>query len=362
MYLYVCVAETLAQAIRVDNEIKGFRLPYPSGTEQTKVSQYADDGLLFVAYKHHCKSIEKIHSTFGLYQKASGSKLNTSKSKAYVVGGDNAQVAADFNQRNPNAPFKLEPIGNGLNSLGIWFLEDPKKFHQTNFKILVKKTAQKTAFLSLRNITIKGKAIALITFVLSKLWYVATTVPLCNYNGNPLYRDIPMITELQKVIYSYIWNNKLELINRETLALPIYKGGLAIPHIGKKSNALRVKQINQMLQPDCKLPSTKFARYWMAKYLWRGLPWTRFIQNYQHFTGDPPPKTNKGYNSLIVTFQQNKPIFKSPQDLPTSKTIYSKYQASIDTPIGEWRWNGRHSHPLQYGKMDGKHSTQIASK
>jgi hypothetical protein len=162
-YLYMCVAETLAQSIRIDNSIKGFKLPYPSSTEQVKTSQYADDANIIIDYLYHEKSIERLFEKIDLYQKASGSKLNHGKSKGFVIGGtpSNQHIATQYNTTHPQAPIKLNPIENGATILGVWNHNDPEKVHRKNYEILEKKLRNTINFLSMRNISAKGRATAL---------------------------------------------------------------------------------------------------------------------------------------------------------------------------------------------------------
>ena len=135
-YLYVCVAETLAQSIRIDKQIKGFKLPYPSETEQMKTSLYADDADIIIDYLYHERSIERLFQKINIYQKASGSKLNHSKCHGFVIGGtpSNHSIATQYNISNPQALIKLEPIENGYTKTGVWMHNDPEKFHRKTMK------------------------------------------------------------------------------------------------------------------------------------------------------------------------------------------------------------------------------------
>ena len=191
------------------------------------------------------------------------------------------------------------------------------------------------SWLKQRNLSIKGRALALNTRVTSMLWYVASTVPLCTNSGSPLYADHPMINIINREIYAYIWYTPNPPISRQTLALPIQKGGLYVTNIAQKSIALRAKQINQIMAPNCKLPSTKFARYWMAKWLWFMKPWTRFLQAYIPTT---PASQNKGYDALVRLFHHKSAIYTTPQNLPTSKKIYQESLKLYDEPAGNRRW------------------------
>ena len=130
-------------------------------------------------------------------------------------------------------------------------------------------------------------------------------------------------------------------ISQPTLTLPTKKGGLGVCHIAHKSLAMRANQINQLLQPNCKLPSTKFARHWMAKKIYFLKDWANFLSAY----GPEPPETisqNKGYNSLITLFHNNQNIYISQKILPSSKQVYAQLQKGIKRPQGSEAWESKH--------------------
>jgi hypothetical protein len=78
--LYVLVAETIANAIRKDSSIDGYLLPDGS---RTKVFQYADDTSILVQSDN---SIRALFSLFDRYERASGAKLNVTKSHGLLLG------------------------------------------------------------------------------------------------------------------------------------------------------------------------------------------------------------------------------------------------------------------------------------
>ena len=104
-----------------------------------------------------------------------------------------------------------------------------------------------------------------------------------------------------------------------------------------KSIAMRSKQINQLVQPNCKLPSTKFARHWMAGKIWYIKTWTNFLHDYKP-PDDNPSGPNKGYSILSALFSNKASAFISLQNLPTSKKIYAELQKSIKRPRGSEAW------------------------
>ena len=79
--LYVLVSEVLAVNIRCNPRISGLSLP--GSPPLSPISQYADDTSLILSSDD---SIKAAFETYDLYEKASGSKLNRSKSKGLWLG------------------------------------------------------------------------------------------------------------------------------------------------------------------------------------------------------------------------------------------------------------------------------------
>ena len=73
---YTLAAEVLGAAIRNCKDIRGVRLP--GSSEESKVSQYADDGNLTLVDEY---SITKAFEIVCTFEKGSGSKLNLDKTE-----------------------------------------------------------------------------------------------------------------------------------------------------------------------------------------------------------------------------------------------------------------------------------------
>ena len=78
--LYILVAETLAEAVRVESEIKGIKLP--DGLVSKWVG-YSDDGNVTLS---DFKSVEKLFVLLEIYERASGAKVNLLKTTGFLMG------------------------------------------------------------------------------------------------------------------------------------------------------------------------------------------------------------------------------------------------------------------------------------
>ena len=80
--LYCLVVEILGQAIRRDDTIEGIQIP-GCNQQQSKVSQYADDTTLILANNY---SITRCFHIVNIFEKGSGSRLNTTKTEGLWIG------------------------------------------------------------------------------------------------------------------------------------------------------------------------------------------------------------------------------------------------------------------------------------
>lgn len=231
--LYVCFIESFAIAIRNNSLIKG--LPLPGNSTEIKVSQYADDTTCIV---RNSQSIVEVYKISNLFSKASGAKLNNDKSKGLVMG--NFRITHDI---------PLQWVRT-IKICGIWYGLDSYKYNWDNVIEKMKKTANLHLT---RNLTFKGRALIAEVLLCSKLWYVGTVVPVEEFT----------IQQINKVIFSFIWANKVEKINRNTLYLSQKEGGLGVVHVSRKLASFRVKHILNLLNnPFVKWHS--FCIYWLG--------------------------------------------------------------------------------------------------
>ena len=91
--LYCLVAETLGQAIRRDNSIRG--IPIPGVNKQSKVSQYADDTTLILADNY---SITQSFHLINIFERGSGSRLNAQKTEGLWLGSAAGKYNLDHRQ------------------------------------------------------------------------------------------------------------------------------------------------------------------------------------------------------------------------------------------------------------------------
>ena len=224
MPLYILTAEILALYIRFNINIKG--LSYPKS--MVKITQYADDTTLFLADD---ASILETFKTFDLCEQASGAKINLHKCKGLWSGSfiHRTDTPTNFNWYNDQLPDKILGLYVGNNDCTMKNIE-----HKIN---TIKHTI---AAWKHRDLSLRGRALVINGLLTSTLWFHVTNISIPDW----------AITEIETLIYAFLWNNKIPQLNQDTLSLPLAEGGLNIPRITVKIWALRVNTLRRLLTAD----------------------------------------------------------------------------------------------------------------
>ena len=106
-----------------------------------------------------------------------------------------------------------------------------------NWQALINKINDQLKNHTTRNLTLKGHAIITNTKVWSLLWYRATIL------------NIPtrFITQINVLLRSFMWNNKMHLFRQDVLELPTMKGGIDLVIITTKVKAFRIKHVLDLI-------------------------------------------------------------------------------------------------------------------
>ena len=270
--LYILCLEPVLQAIRDDKDIKGVQIP--GMQQQCKLTAYADDCKFFLKSQH---SANLIFHHFKCFGKFSGAKLSLNKSEAMFLGKWRLRM---------DTPSDI-PVNwvDSMTIFGIKFgnVTEDDIWHDVYIKMEKVLNLFKTRILS-----IYGKAKLINTMVLSKLWHIATVIPISN-------DYVKLITRL---IFTFIWG-KMENISRKTMYLPCSLGGVGLVNISLKAQSLILNQAFKV-------------------YLNRNNPWVQFGHTYLGLT----LRRFDGYD-----FQNNRP--HCIEDLPAFYKICLTYINNI---------------------------------
>jgi len=215
MILYVLGIEPLGRRIDNDPDIKGVRTI--NTQNEFKKSQYADDSTPVL---RDVKSYFLVKKLFEFFGKASGSKINDSKTKILPIGKwSNLDLRPIENLIKPSIEILGVSFGPNLDLL--------------NWPATLAKCHGILTSWSSKYLTIKSKIYIVNTFVLSNIWHIARVISI----------KLTQINELQTAICRFIWGGFLESVCRETSYLHPLKGGLGVPSIKSKIEAFYLQRL-----------------------------------------------------------------------------------------------------------------------
>lgn len=252
--LFVLAIEPLAQAIRQHSELKGLVIPGSLGKE-AKLSLYMDDLTLLLTNNH---SVEKVLQICDRFMLATGMKINRSKSEILYL-----------NWTEPKQYFGLKNQDKAIKILGMVWCKDMEernwnsRLHQIEWKI--KQWEE-------RDLTLKGKVLIINAEIIASLTYVAATLPAPRR----------FLSSVKKMMFRFLWGSNQEKLKREIVYKKIEKGGLAVPDIEVKFDAMILLPIIKACLTDEEIKfSSFFARFWVGQEI-RRLWNKRTPQNIPH--------------------------------------------------------------------------------
>lgn len=234
MILYALAIEPLSANINANENITGITIPnFPT---KIKLFQHADDCSAITTCIQDFKYYVEDFIEFGT---VSGSKLNENKTDILLI-----------NNKHKHHNFDKNLVKNNIKILGIWFGEHSIA---KNWLPLIVTLTNTVKIWQKRKISFKSKIQVINTFLLSKIWYVAR---IC-------YPNDKIIKDINKILFTYLWGNKMELIARQTLYLNYEDGGIKFPDFKTKINAMLLHRINSLLNNQT-LPWASLAIYWIG--------------------------------------------------------------------------------------------------
>ncbi|KAH7984980.1 hypothetical protein HPB52_025195 [Rhipicephalus sanguineus] len=216
-FFIMCI-EPLLTRLASDERIRGFPL---TGEDEIKVLAYADDVCHFV---RDAGSFREFRSAFNRYAEVSGAALNEGKSKALLFGA-----------------FPKEAIGNiqtvsTVNVLGIFF--PCEGVAETTWQKAVERVPLVTARSRRLDLTLREKALAVKTGICA----------FANYARRVAVMPAKTLSQLNKMISSFLWDDKPAPVKRNLQQLPEGEGGLGLPHVATISRLLALKTVRFLHQ------------------------------------------------------------------------------------------------------------------
>ncbi len=240
--LFVLAIEPLAQAIRQSSELKGLIIPGSLGKE-AKLSLYMDDITLFLSNNH---SVERALQLCELFTLATGMKINKGKSEILYL-----------NWKEPKLNFGLKIQDKSIKILGIAW---GREMEERNWNPRLQQMDWKIKQWEERNLSFRGKVLIINAEIVAALTFVAATLPAPRW----------FLTSVKKKIFRFLWNSNQERLKREIVCRKIEKGGLAVPDIQAKLDAMFLFPVLiSCLDEEVTAYSSFFAKFWVGRQVGR---------------------------------------------------------------------------------------------
>ena len=171
-----------------------------------------------------------------------------------------------------------------------------------NLESKIHKLRNITAAWRHHDLSLKGRALVINGLLTSTLWYLAT-----NFHF-PAWA----VQEIEDIVYSFLWDHKRPLLNRDVLSLPIAEGGLNLCRITDNIHALPLNTLKRLLTPD--------------KAFWK-----IFTSHFLRLTHMPLGKYTLALNYTLHHIDRHIPPFH--RDLLTAWHTHADYRQRIHPPI-----------------------------
>ena len=208
--------EVLASNLRCHPDIVGLSLP-GSPSVLPVVSLYADDTSAIVTSD---AGIRVVFDTYGLFEKASGSKLNLDKCKGLWLG---------LWRNRLDAPIAIDWSLKMIKVLGVFI--GFGGLDEENWRPRIDAVSKCLSSWRSRSFSLSGKALVANALALSRVWYVASLV----------YMPSCVLRELNSLLFTFFWSGKKDKVSRKVVNQPKDRGGFGVVSIELKVQALLVQ-------------------------------------------------------------------------------------------------------------------------
>jgi ribonuclease HI/exonuclease III len=239
--LYNLAIEPLAENLR-QSELQGLKIP--GIPRKILTSLFADDTLVYLGSKDDMKVLKKIIDKFCL---ATTAKFNIEKTECLPLGNKEQRIKIIQTRKiginNIDKEIKIIKDGECMRTLGAWVGNDNGKVDKWNK--IIQDQEQLMELWQRMHPSLKGKEILLKTLIQSKAVFLATV------NGMP--KDIE--DRMQRNMKDFLWEGKKKgLVRWETAITDKKEGGLGIPDLRSRLEAIEIMHLKKYLAPKNKRP------------------------------------------------------------------------------------------------------------
>lgn len=252
--LFDIAIEPLANALR-KSDLSGIRLPGDLG--RLICTLFADDTSVFLS---KTDTIARLTETLDLYCTASTAKFNLGKTVGIPMGSDDFRESVlATRQMTPDgetipADYKLAQDGEATRVLGGWIGNNINE--AAPWAAILEKQQTVMSRWAGAHPSLAGKKIIIGTLVYSLAQYLATV------NGMP--KDVER--RMWKQVKDFIWDgNQRGAVNEDILSLPMEKGGLGIPSMRARLDAINLEWCKKWLSEPEKRPTWAYLADYLIK-------------------------------------------------------------------------------------------------
>ena len=305
--LYILVLEPLLVAVRADPGVVGVHLP-GGGGEALKVTAYADDMSLFLTTSGGFRRVEGILEDYG---RASGARVNRGKSSVLFAGRweNKERLAGEY-----------KVAVGGIKTLGVWF--GGANGPEFNWNKRLDRVREKVNAWRGRGLSLSGRVSVVKADILPVLNYLAYIFPVPFYVGR----------RMERVLFSFIWGGKTELVAREVMYKDVGEGGRGVPNVVQRMMALCVAFQSRLALERVTHKAVYFARFWASSLL-RGI---QGMGNMVPWSEDRP-----WHYARMAEYLKDNPWCVEEEVVLNHRALYREYMArrhGVEDPVrGEWR-------------------------
>lgn len=241
--LYNLAIEPLAIMLR-NSKLKGFKI---NGTEDpVKVTLFADDTIVYMRQDDDFRELNKVLDRFC---EASTAKFNLEKTEFLPIGTKEHRQEVIKERRLNKLPgnqieagMTIIEDGTSMRTLGAWIGNETNQEPQWN-KIMEEQEKRMDLWGKM-NLSLKGKELILKAIVQSKAIFLATVNGISNRRAE----------EMNKKMRRFLWSGKKGAINWTRATLPREDGGLNVPDMKARIDAINIMWLKKMASPPNERP------------------------------------------------------------------------------------------------------------
>ena len=218
--LYVLIMEVLAANVRGHPDITGLRLPGLSSPLPV-LSLYADDTS---AVSCSDRATRAIFAVYDRFEQGTGAKLNLGKCEGVWLGSWRGRL---------DAPVPIKWTTAFIIVLGVYLGNG--NLEEENWRPRISAVEKCLNCWRGRSLSYAGKALIVNTLALSRVWYLASLIPMPDW----------VVAELNHLVFSFFWSGKSDLVARAVLHHSTFQGGFGVVSVRFKVHALLAQWVRR---------------------------------------------------------------------------------------------------------------------